>query len=184
MNHRPATIWLTGLSACGKTTLGRRLADSLRERGVVKLDFLDGDELRKRFDRTYGHSLEDRFAVLQRIVEIARESNEAGNIAIVATVSHKRRMREIARENIDAFMEVYLKCPPEVCTRRDYKGVYRAAALEHEYIAGVTEPYEVSAAPELVLDTASRTVDECSAALLESVLQFVELPAPRAGVVP
>lgn len=144
------------------------------------MDFLDGDELRKRFDRTYGHSLEDRFAVLHRIVEIARESNEAGNIAIVATVSHKRRMREIARENIESFMEVYLKCPPEVCSRRDYKGVYRAAADKHEYLAGVTEPYEVSASPELVLDTASRNVEDCSVALLESVVKFVDMPLLRA----
>ena len=83
MNHLnvvPGTIWLTGITASGKTTLGNRLYESLINKGVTNVEFLDGDELRKRLNKNYGNSLGDRFAVLKHIVEIASQCNQNGYI--------------------------------------------------------------------------------------------------------
>ena len=169
------TIWITGLSASGKTTLGEYLRCNLQKKGIENVKLLDGEELRKNFDRIYGHSLEERYAVVSKIIKIAHECNQKGSISIVCTISHKKEMREMARQEIRHFMEVYLKCPVEVCARRDYKGNYKKAFQgEGEYFAGITEPYEKSENPELVLDTASKSINECSAILLNRVLEFLE----------
>jgi adenylylsulfate kinase len=180
MNLKPGTVWITGLSCSGKTTLGQRLYDDLRGKGVRKIEFLDGEDMRERLDRVYGHSLEERYLVLSKVVEIVRECNEKGNIAIVSTVSHQRRAREIARKEIEHFMEVYLSCPVETCADRDYKGHYKRALNDRtEFFPGITEPYEVSESPQLVLDTSSLSVEECSAALLEHVEKFLSNRHPH-----
>lgn len=173
---RPATIWITGLSASGKTTLGRCLISNMTQRGIRNVELLDGEELRKKADRIYGHSLEERYVVLSRIIQIARECNQKGNIAIVCTISHKREMREMARKEIKHFMEVYLKCPVEVCARRDYKGNYKKAFQGNgEYFAGITESYEMSEDPELIIDTASHNIDECAELLFAGAASFLKL---------
>ncbi len=172
---RPATIWITGLSASGKTTLGRRLISNLIQKGIRNVELLDGEELRKTFDRIYGHSLEERYVVVSKIIQIAHECTQKGSISIVCTISHKKEMREMARQEIRHFMEVYLNCPVEVCARRDYKGNYKKAFQgEGEYFAGITEPYEESENPELVLDSVSKSINECSVILLDRVLEFLE----------
>jgi len=169
----PGTIWFTGISGSGKTTLGKLLYDAIIKKGF-DADFLDGDELRKKFDRQYGHSLEDRFEVAKKIIDIACKCNKEGKIAIVSTVSHKKRMRDMARQNIYYFMEVYLNCSADVCKDRDYKGLYEKAYINRdELFPGVTEPYEVSENPELILDTASNSVEQCGEILLKKVLRFL-----------
>jgi|TARA_B100002003_G_scaffold131135_1_gene121202 adenylyl-sulfate kinase len=169
----PGTIWFTGISGSGKTTLGKFLYDAIIKKGF-DADFLDGDELRKRFDKQYGHSLEDRFEVAKRIIDIASKCNKEGKIAIVSTVSHKKKMRDMARQNIYYFMEVYLNCPVNVCKDRDYKGLYEKAYINRdELFPGVTEPYEVSENPELILNTASEGIEQCGKILLKKVLRFL-----------
>lgn len=175
----PGAIWITGLSASGKTTLGLRLYKNLKQMGVNNVEFLDGEELRKKLDRVYGYSVEERFAVIKNFVRIAREYNEKGKVVIVSTISHKRKMRELAREEINPFLEIYLKCPVRVCAQRDPKGQYRKAfAAELENFVGVTEPYEISKNPELILDTASKSIEDCSSILLNYVLNFLEYHLP------
>lgn len=169
----PGTIWISGITASGKSTLGEILTQKLAEAGINNLEFLDGDKLRTRLDRVYGHSLEERFKVLNKIIQIARQFNEYGKIVIVATVSHKKIMRATARKEIERFMEVNLKCPVEVCIERDYKGIYDKANSLGEYVAGITEPYEMSDNPELILDTANLDIDECSCILFRHSLNFV-----------
>jgi adenylylsulfate kinase len=117
------TIWITGITASGKTTLGQTLYERLKETSNFPLEFLDGDKLRKCLDKTYGHSIEDRLLILEKIVEIAQEKNHTGTTVIISTVSHKKAMREYARAQIPRFMEVYLDCSPESCADRDYKGL-------------------------------------------------------------
>ena len=170
------TIWITGITASGKTTLGRTLYERLTETRNCPLEFLDGDELRKRLDKTYGHSMEDRLLVLGKIVEIAQEKNQTGTTVIVSTVSHKKAMRDYARAQIPRFMEVYLDCSPELCAARDYKGLYQLAYEgEYDLFPGVTEPYELSDAPDLTLNTDRTPLEECANVLFREVVVFLGL---------
>ncbi|RKZ51202.1 MAG: adenylyl-sulfate kinase [Candidatus Parabeggiatoa sp. nov. 3] len=170
------TIWITGITASGKTTLGSRLYSDLLDLGCRNLEFLDGDELRKRIGSKYGHSLEDRFNVLEQIVALAKKLSGEGKIIIVSTVSHKRAMREFARKELKNFIEVYLECRPEICAKRDYKGVYEKAKRgEGELFVGVTEDYELSDAPDLLIHTSNKTPEKCSKELLNYVLDHLQL---------
>lgn len=166
------TIWITGLSASGKSTLARALAAALQDTRAVVL--IDGDEFRARLDRAYGYTLEDRFAVLELVVEAAREENSKGRAVVAATISHKQAMRAHARHRIGRFMEVYLDCPPRVCSLRDQKGLYRRAfAGEYACFPGVTEPYEASPDVELVLDTAALPLESALRRLLPAAIRFL-----------
>jgi len=172
----PSVIWITGLSASGKTTLGQALFNALTAKGIANVEFLDGDIIRSRLDRKYGHSLKERYKVLGKIVEFAQEAVSQGNVAIVATVSHKKDMRKTARKNLSPFMEVFLDCSAQVCAHRDLKGIYEKAIRDpSEYLAGFTEPYERSENPELVLDTAQGTVELCTQQLVKAALRFLRI---------
>ena len=176
-SFEPGTIWITGITASGKTTLGQSLFECLVENGVHPLEILDGDELRKCLDKRYGHSLEDRQIVLEKIVEMAKEKNKKGITIIVSTVSHKKAMREFARSQISNFMEVYLDCDPETCEVRDYKGLYKLAKSgEYNLFPGVTEAYELSNSPELTLKTDHLTIEECARILYQEVILFLRMP--------
>ena len=173
-SFEPCTIWITGITASGKTTLGQSLLEFLIEKGVNHLELLDGDEFRKSLNKNYGHSLEDRQIMLKKLVEIVKDKNKKGITTIVSTVSHKKAMRDYARSQIPQFIEVYLECPNEVCADRDYKGLYeKAKAGEIHTFAGVTEPYEPSENPDLVLNTSQMSIDECSATLFKSILPLL-----------
>ena len=168
------TIWITGITASGKTTLGQTLYERLKETSNFPLEFLDGDKLRKRLDKTYGHSIEDRLLILEKIVEIAQQKNHTGTTVIISTVSHKKAMRDYARAQIPRFMEVYLDCSLESCAVRDNKGLYQLAYEgEYDLFPGITERYELSDAPELTLDTDRTTPEECANVLFREVAVFL-----------
>ena len=169
----PGTIWVTGISASGKTTLGNHLFENMKEKGIHNVEFLDGEALRAKLDKKYGYSMEERFAVARNTVTLARRINDDGSFAIVSTITGQKVMREHARECLPHFMEVYLNCPVEICAARDSKGNYeKAFAGLLENFTGVTSPYEPTDSPELTLDTASLSVQECSKILLEKTLSF------------
>ena len=175
-NYVCGTIWITGICASGKTTLGKRLHENLIARGIENVEFFDGEELRKKLSRTYGYSSDDRLAAINEMTKIVCESNKNGKVAIISVLSHKRQARKIARQNINNFMEVYLNCPVNVCAKRDYKGHYKKAfAGELDNFIGVTEPYEISKSPELIINTASSSIGECSKILLDQALRFLKL---------
>jgi adenylylsulfate kinase len=179
----PSTIWITGVTASGKTTLGKSLYEYLI--GLFSkrnIEFLDGEELRKHLDKEYGYSAEDRMEVIKEIVQVVAEFNQQNKIVIVSTISHKRQMREFARCQLINFMEVFLKCPISVSASRDYKDHYRRAyAGEYEMFVGVTEPYEESESPELILDTENLSYEQCSQILNDKAIHFLD-PAPRRRV--
>ena len=111
--------------------------------------------------------------ILEKIVEIAQEKNHTGTTVIISTVSHKKAMREYARAQIPRFMEVYLGCSPESCADRDYKGLYQLAYEgEYDLFPGVTEPYELSDAPDLTLNTDRTPLEECANVLFREVVVF------------
>ena len=169
MSHKPYTIWITGLSAAGKTTLGQGLSEHLRGHGVA-CEWLDGEEIRKGLDREYGYSAEERTLVVERIGDMATAVMAQGKVAIISTISHIYAARLAVREQIGDFFEIYLRCPPEVCATRDYKGNYdKAMRGELDNFIGVTEPYEETPNPELVIDTSAMGQPEALARAIEAL---------------
>ena len=168
----PGIVWITGITASGKSTLAKRLQQGLLNSRYENVELLDGDDLRKRLNFKYGHSNKDRMAVMEISVNICKETNKLGNLAILSSIGHKKAMRDYARSQTSAFMEVYLDCPVDVCAKRDYKGLYeKARAGEYQTFVGVTEPYERSEFPDLVLNTAENSIDECSKILFKSIVE-------------
>lgn len=178
---KPLAVWITGLSASGKTTLGGALVRHLTASGLAAV-WLDGAEIRGRLDRSYGYSREERVLVVDKIGEMAAEVNDAGQIAVVSTISHVQSARTAVRTRLKNFFEIYLNCPPEVCATRDYKGQYRRAFDgELDNFVGVTEPYEESSKVELAIDTAALSADEVLASAIAALTHAKVLP-PMAKV--
>ena len=169
-------IWITGITASGKTFLGKALFNGLREKGYDNIIHLDGDELRSRPGWVSGHSLEDRFNVLDMLVELIIEEQGKGKIVIVSTVSHVKKMRDYAREKIKDFNEVYLDCNAQMCEKRDYKGFYeraKSSAGTDAIYPGVTEKYEKSELPELILSTGIEGAEMSAKKLLNYTLNVI-----------
>ena len=168
LRQRPATIWLTGLSGAGKSTVAFALERKLLEMGQTAY-VLDGDNVRHNLNRDLGFSPIDRAENIRRIAEVARLMNDAGLIVITAFISPYIEDRKMAREIIGAenFMEVHLSTVLQVCESRDPKGLYkRARSGEISGFTGVSAPYEPPLKAELSLDTAVLGVDRCVDALL------------------
>ncbi|TDN67236.1 adenylyl-sulfate kinase [Paraburkholderia sp. BL10I2N1] len=153
--QKPVTVWLTGLSGAGKSTIAFEL-----ERQLVNLDHacyvLDGDNVRHGLTSDLGFRPEDRHENIRRIAHVAQMMNDAGLIVISALISPTRDDRAMAREIIgqDRFMETWLSASLESCARRDPKGLYaRARAGEIESFTGVSAPYEPPTAADLVVET-------------------------------
>src|SRR5918996_51557 len=137
------TIWFTGLSGAGKTTLAAALAAELANRGL-KVEILDGDEVRTNLSKGLGFSKEDRDTNIRRIGYVAHLLTRNGVVAITAAISPYRAIRDEVRARIGrGFVEVYAKCPLETLITRDVKGLYqRALAGEIKEFTGVSDPYE------------------------------------------
>ena len=166
MDTLGATVWTTGLSGSGKTTIARELEKQLRARGV-KVEILDGDIVRTNLSKGLGFTKEDRDTNIRRIGFVADLLSRNGVIAITAAISPYRSVRDEVREHTERFIEVYVKAPLEVCESRDVKGMYaKARAGEIKGFTGIDDPYEEPLAPEVVCKTASESVDECASKIL------------------
>src|SRR5215218_1442415 len=154
------TLWFTGLSGAGKTTLGAAVADVLRQRGQP-VEVLDGDVVRTNLSKGLGYSREDRDTNIRRIGFVAKLLTRHGVAVVVAAISPYRAVRDEVRQEIGAFVEVYVRCPLEELIRRDVKGLYaRALSGEVTQFTGVSDPYEEPLSPEVVLDTDKESVEE------------------------
>ncbi len=162
LRQRPATLWLTGLSGSGKSTIARNLEVRLLAAGHACC-VLDGDNLRQGLNRDLGFSPDDRAENIRRVAEVARLFNDSGLIVITAFISPYRADRDQARQIIgpDAFLEVFVDASLAVCEKRDPKGHYaKARAGTIESFTGVSAPYESPEKPDLVLPTATLSVDD------------------------
>lgn len=175
--QKPVTIWLTGLSGAGKSTIARTLENGLlvKEKAVY---VLDGDILRKGLSRDLGFSPEDRKENIRRVAEVSRLLNDAGLIVIVALISPYRIDRESAKDIIgaDRFIEIYVKASLEICEQRDPKGLYKKAraGLIAEF-TGLTAPYEEPSQPQLVLETAREDVMFLTAKVMDHLKPYLEV---------
>ncbi len=173
-----ATVWFTGLSGSGKSTIASAVADRLAEHGHLLIYTLDGDNLRHGLNGDLGFSAEDRAENVRRVAEVARLFADAGVVALVPVISPYREGRDHARRLHEAaglpFVEVFVDAPLEVCEARDPKGLYaKARAGELTGFTGVDDPYEPPAAPELLIETATTGVDAAADAVVAHLLPLV-----------
>ncbi|NND57023.1 MAG: sulfate adenylyltransferase subunit CysN [Xanthomonadales bacterium] len=171
MGQRGVTVWLTGLSASGKSTIARQLEKQLVDLGRPCY-ILDGDNVRHGLNRDLGFSMEDRQENIRRIAEVAALMNDAGVIVITAFISPYRQDRQSAREVIgdQAFIEAFVDTPLEVCEQRDPKGLYKKArAGEIRQFTGVSDVYEPPLNAEITLPTATISPAEAADRIIEDL---------------
>ncbi len=163
LGHGAATVWLTGLSGSGKSTVAIAVERRLVESGTAAY-VLDGDNVRHGLNSNVGFSPEDRTENIRRIGEVAKLFNDAGVIVLTAFISPYRADRDRARETLPdgEFIEVLVDCPLEECEKRDVKGLYqKARAGEIPEFTGISAPYEPPEKPELVLRTDRDDLETC-----------------------
>jgi adenylylsulfate kinase len=169
------TLWFTGLSGSGKSTIAGIVERELRDAGS-RVEVLDGDVVRTNLSKGLGFSKEDRDINVRRIAFVADLLSRNGVVVITAAISPYRAVREEARELMgERFVEVHVKASYEECARRDVKGLYaRASSGEVKQFTGLSDPYEDPVNPEVVVDTEHEAPEESA----RKVLEFVR---PRAG---
>ena len=167
------TVWFTGLSGAGKTTICKSVHAELLTRGY-RLEMLDADVVRKQFWPDLGFSREDRDENIRRIGFLAQLLTRNGIIALVAAISPYRAARNEVRNQICRFLEVHVDAPLRVCEERDPKGLYRRARSGNLHgFTGVDDPYEAPLAPELRCATDQDTVDTCRDQVVSAVLKYL-----------
>ena len=172
--HKSAVLWFTGLSGAGKSTLAHAVEEKLHQMGC-RTFVLDGDNVRHGLCADLGFSKQDREENIRRIGETAKFFIESGVITLTAFISPFRADRNRVRNLLGArdFIEIFCRCPIEVCEQRDKKGLYkRARKGELEEFTGVSSPYEEPDLPELTLNTAEMPLEECVARVMESLSDF------------
>ena len=154
------TIWFTGLSGSGKSTLSEVIEQRLKARGR-NVEVLDGDIVRTHLSKGLGFSREDRDTNIKRIGFVCGLLTRNGVVCISAAIAPYYEARDWARKEIGNFVEVYVKCPLEVCRQRDVKGLYKLVDEgKIKNFTGVDDPYEEPVHPELIIETDKETVEE------------------------
>jgi len=167
------TIWLTGLSGAGKTTIAIALENELKSRDLY-VERLDGDTVREGLTRDLGFSKEDRDKNIERVSFVAKLLSRNGVGVIASFISPYREARANVRQHSTNFIEVYVNAPIEVCASRDVKGLYaKAFAGELKGFTGVDDPYEAPENPEIVVHTDQETVAES----VEKIVAYLETHA-------
>ncbi|RIK63620.1 adenylyl-sulfate kinase [candidate division KSB1 bacterium] len=167
MKHeRGCTIWFTGLSGAGKSTITEQLVPLLKQRGC-KVEVLDGDVVRTNLSKGLGFSKEDRDTNIRRIGFVCDLLTRNGVFAISAAISPYKAIRDENRALIKDFVEVYVKASLETCIQRDVKGLYKKAlAGEIKEFTGVSDPYEAPEKPEVICETENETPQESAAKIV------------------
>lgn len=175
MGQKACTIWMSGLSGAGKSTIANALEKRLYAMGK-KTMILDGDNVRMGLNSNLGFSDEDRIENIRRIAEVAKLMNDAGLIVITAFISPYRQDRRNAKKIIgEDFREVYVSTSMEECEKRDVKGLYKAAREgKIAYFTGISSPYEVPENPDVTIDTEKMGVEECVDQILRQLQPLFE----------
>jgi adenylyl-sulfate kinase len=188
LGARGSVVWFTGLSGSGKSTIAHRVEQLLLEQGVYTT-VLDGDNLRHGLNGDLGFTAADRAENIRRVGEVAKLFAGAGVTTLSAFISPYRADRARVRSLVDddAFVEVFVDTPLEICEQRDPKGLYRRArAGEIRDFTGIDAPYEAPTSPEVHLRTAGREVNDCAAEVVAALAarglpRFTGPGAPEVG---
>ena len=167
--QQPCVLWFTGLSASGKSTIAGAVEQKLFELGHHTY-LLDGDNVRHGLNKDLGFSDADRVENIRRIGELSKLFADAGLIVLSAFISPFRSDRRLVRDLMadGEFVEIYMNTPLEVCEQRDPKGLYQKARKgEIKNFTGIDSEYEVPEHPEVILNTAECTVEECAALVID-----------------
>jgi len=170
--HKSAILWFTGLSGSGKSTIAHTLEETLFQRKVHTY-VLDGDNIRKGLNKDLGFSPEDRRENIRRLGEVAKLFVDAGLIVIVAAISPYRSDRAFVRNLVEPgeFIEIYVKCPLEICEARDPKGLYKKARQGIiKNFTGIDAPYEEPENPEIVVESDKESVEEA----VSKIIRYLE----------
>ncbi len=168
LGHGAATLWFTGLSGSGKSTIAIAVERELVRRRISAY-VLDGDNIRHGLNKNLGFSPEDRTENIRRIGEVAKLFNDAGVVVLTAFISPYREDRDAVRSSLPdgEFIEILVDCPLDECEKRDVKGLYKKArAGEIPEFTGISAPYEAPEKPELTLRSAEQDVEECTKAVI------------------
>lgn len=172
MKQRGVTLWFTGLSGAGKTTISQAVAEALRSQDY-QIEILDGDVVRQNLTKGLGFSKADRDENIRRIGFVAHLLTRNGVIVLVSAISPYREIREEVRQRIGDFMEIYVNAPLEVCEGRDVKGLYkRARSGEIKGFTGIDDPYEPPLNPEVECHTDQEQLSESVAKVFEKLQQL------------
>src|SRR2546421_277271 len=172
MLHKGFTLWLTGLPGAGKSTLSQAIEQRLKV-CHCKVEVLDGDAVRAHLSKGLGFSREDRDTNIQRIAFVCNLLTRNGVVCISAAISPYREARAWARREIGHFIEVYVKCPIEVCRQRDVKGLYKLVDEgKIKNFTGVDDPYEKPENPELVIETDKESVGESVSRIFAKLVEL------------
>lgn len=175
--QKGVTVWFTGLSGAGKTTVAKEIEKILKARGVY-VQRLDGDIVRQHLTRDLGFSKEDRDENISRNSFVAKLLTQNDIITLCSFISPYREARQKAREIIGEFIEVYVNAPLEVCEERDVKGLYaKARAGEIDNFTGISDPYEPPENPDLELRTDKETVEESALKVISYLEEKGYIPA-------
>jgi len=179
------TLWFTGLSGSGKSTIAHLVGPELDRRGCI-VEYLDGDTVRTHLSKGLGFSKEDRDTNIERIGWVASRLTRQGGAVIAAAISPYEETRRKARELVEefgSFVCVYVKASVEECARRDVNGLYaKAFAGEIKGFTGVDDPYEGPTSPEIVVDTEETTPEEAAALVVAKLEELGLVPAAQPSV--
>jgi adenylyl-sulfate kinase len=170
MNDAKYILWLTGLSASGKTTIAKLLLEKLIGKNL-SAHHLDGDEVRAVQKDFLGYSKEGRDRNNMLAIEIAKKYQDEGKIVIASFISPYREHRQWGRDILEGYIEIYVEAPLEICEQRDPKGLYKKArAGELSQFTGIDDPYEAPETPDIHLPTHQMEIEEC----VEKIMGFLE----------
>jgi adenylyl-sulfate kinase len=174
------TLWFTGLSGSGKSTIAHVIGPELDRRGLI-VEYLDGDSVRQHLSKGLGFSKEDRDTNIERIGWVASRLTRQGGAVIAAAISPYRETRAKARELVQQFgpfVEVYVATSLDECARRDVNGLYaKAFAGEIKGFTGVDDPYEPPENPEIVVETEGKTPEESAEVVIDRLEELGVIPA-------
>lgn len=176
LGQRAVTVWMTGLSGAGKSSIANALEKRLFSLGKHTM-LLDGDNVRMGLNKNLGFEENDRIENIRRIAEVAKLMNDAGLIVLTSFISPFRQDRRNARDIVgESFVEVYVSTPIEECEKRDVKGLYREARKGNiQNFTGVSSPYEEPEKPEIVVDTSKHSLEECVDIVLKGLEKYLEI---------
>jgi adenylylsulfate kinase len=171
LGQKPFVLWFTGLSGSGKSTIASQVEHILHDSGYLTY-ILDGDNIRHGLNKDLGFSSKDRVENIRRIAEVAKLMTNSGLIVLVSFITPFKKVREFAKSIIGKqFHEIFIDTPLAVCEARDVKGLYKLAREgEIKDFTGIDSPYEIPVSPEIHVETADKTIDECT----EKIINYLK----------